>query len=103
MAFPFDLLDLFIPEIAHWMAGKSTSQKRRFQNAGVGLLLIGVVIAGLQWFSPSVAKWAFGSPPWAYFIAFIFVGCGAGLFVCLFLDKRVNKSSSVHGDRKTSQ
>ncbi len=91
MAFPFDLLDLFIPEIAHWMAGKSASHKRRFRNAGVGLLATGVVIAGLQWFFPSVGNWAFDRPAWAYFIAFMFVGCGAGLLACLFLDKKIDK------------
>lgn len=45
MAFPFDLLDVLLPEIAQWMAGKSTSEKRRFRRAGVGLALLGIQIA----------------------------------------------------------
>jgi len=91
MAFPFDLLDLFIPEIAHWMAGKSTSQKRRFRNAGVGLLLTGSSIAGFQYCFPSAASIVFSDVAWTYFLALMFVGCGAGLLVCLFLDKKMNQ------------
>jgi hypothetical protein len=45
MAFPFDILDLVLPEIAHWVAGKSSSEKRRFHQAGLGLLLLGILFA----------------------------------------------------------
>lgn len=90
MAFPFDLLDLFIPEIAHWMAGKSTSEKRRLRNAGVGLFVIGATIASGTLIFPSLVKWAFVDIPWAFFIAFMFGGCGTGLLICSYTDKKYN-------------
>lgn len=90
MAFPFDILDLFIPEIAHWMAGKSTSEKRRLRNSGVGLTFVGLMIACIQYFFPNVGEWAFYNYAWAYFIAFMFFGCGVGLLICLLVDNRVN-------------
>jgi O-antigen/teichoic acid export membrane protein len=94
MAFPFDLLDLFIPEIAHWMAGKSTSEKRRFRNAGVGLFGIGLIIALGTFIFPTIFKWAFTETAWAYFIAFMFIGCGSGLLICIYTDKKYNSDIS---------
>jgi hypothetical protein len=55
MAFPFDILDLVLPEIAHWVAGKSSSEKRRFHQAGLGLLLLGVLFAVGAFVFPKVA------------------------------------------------
>lgn len=85
MAFPFDLLDLFLPEIANWMAGKSTSEKRRFRRAGVGLFLTGASLATGTCLFGSAAVWAFGSHGWAYFVAFLFAACGGGLLACTFV------------------
>ena len=89
MATPFELLDLFIPEIAHWMAGESTSVKRRFRNAGVGLLAIGIAIAFSALFFPGFFEWAFHNKAWCYFTSFIFICCGIGLLGCLYIDKRM--------------
>jgi len=94
MAFPFDLLDLVLPEIAHWMAGKSSSEKRRFRRAGMGLLLFGVVIAACALIFPTIATWAFNSLTWAYFTAFMFSGCGAGLLACIWCEQRNAKKTS---------
>lgn len=91
MAFPFDILDLFIPEIAHWMAGKSTSEKLRLRNSGVGLTLTGSMIAGVQYFFPEIGEWAFYNFAWAYFIAFMVFGCGVGLLMCFFIGWRIQK------------
>ena len=94
MAFPFDFLDLVLPEIAHWMAGKSSSEKRRFRRAGMGLLLFGVVIAACALIFPTIATWAFNSLTWAYFTAFMFSSCGAGLLACIWCEQRnANKTS----------
>jgi hypothetical protein len=94
MAFPFDLLDLVLPEIAHWMAGKSSSEKRRFRRAGLGLLFLGVLFAVCAFVFPKMATWAFNSLDWAYFMAFIFSGCGLGLLACIWYDqKKLNNSS----------
>ena len=90
MAFPFDILDLFIPEIGHWMAGKSTSEKRRLRNSGVGLTFIGFLIAGIQYLYPDIGDWIFFNHAWAYFIAFMFLGSGLGLLACLLLDNKIN-------------
>lgn len=94
MAFPFDLLDLFIPEIAHWMAGKSTSEKRRFRNAGVGLSAIGFIIGFGTLFFPTLFKWAFTEIVWAFFTAFMFAGCGLGLLICIYTDKKYNNNKT---------
>lgn len=91
MAFPFDLLDVFLPEIAHWMAGKSTSEKRRFRRAGVGLFMLGVFLAIGICFFESAMVWAFNSLEWAYFVAFLCAACGGGLLVCTVVDKRLNR------------
>ena len=88
MTTPFELLDVFIPEIAHWMAGKSTSAKRRFRNAGVGLLTIGLAIAFGSLLLPGFFEWAFPNMTWGYFTSFIFICCGIGLLGCLFIDKK---------------
>lgn len=93
MAFPFDFLDIFIPEIAHWMAGKSTSDKRRFRNAGVGLSGIGAVIACGSYFFPDIFEWAFTDVTWSYFIAFMFFFCGVGLLACIYIDKKIKNGS----------
>lgn len=45
MAFPFDLLDLLLPDIASWMAGRSSTYKKRMARAGTGLLLMGMALA----------------------------------------------------------
>jgi len=45
MAFPFEALDFFLPEIAHWMAGKSPSERVRMHRAGRGLLMLGLGVA----------------------------------------------------------
>jgi len=98
VSFPFDLLDFVLPEIAHWMAGKSNSEKRRFRRAGVGLLLFGVVIAACSLIFPTIATWAFNSLAWAYFTAFMFSGCGAGLLTCIWCEQRnANKASGFEG------
>jgi hypothetical protein len=89
MATPFELLDLFIPEIAHWMAGKSTSVKRRFRNAGVGLLAVGIGIAVSSLIFPGFFEWAFHLKAWGYFTSFIFICCGIGLLGCLYIDKKM--------------
>lgn len=88
MAFPFDLLDLFVPEIAHWMAGKSTSDKRRLRRAGLGLISLGLLLGLACVFFESVMIQAFDTIGWAAFVSFLFMGCGAGLLVCLAIDKR---------------
>jgi len=90
MAFPFDLLDVFLPEIAHWMAGKSTSDKRRFRRAGVGLTVLGILIASASYFFESAMTRAFNTIAWAWFVAFLFCACGVGLLVCLMVDKKLN-------------
>ena len=94
MAFPFDLLDLVLPEIAHWMAGKSSSEKRRFRRAGLGLLLLGVLFAVGAFVFPKVAIWAFNSLEWAYFMALLFSGCGVGLLACIWYDQKKHIKSS---------
>lgn len=90
MAFPFDMLDLFIPEVASWMAGKSISIKRRFLRAGLGLLLVGVGIGVGTVFFPEVIGRAFASLYWGYMLGYLFSFCGIGLLICLFIDKRMN-------------
>lgn len=92
MAAPFDFLDLFLPEIAHWMAGKSSSQKQRFRRAGRGLLLLGGSIGLGALIIPQATVWAFGSLDWAFFAAFLFAGCGVGLLLCLRWDRKINSS-----------
>ncbi len=93
MAFPFDILDLVLPEIAHWVAGKSSSEKRRFRRAGLGLLLLGVLFAVCAFVFPKATTWAFNSLEWAYFMAFLFSGCGLGLLACIWYDqKKLNNS-----------
>lgn len=82
MAFPFDVLDIFLPEIAHWMAGRSTSERRRLRRAGTGLLLTGCGLGLLTWWAPELAVWAFNSVVWAGFVAFLFGACGAALLLC---------------------
>lgn len=94
MAFPFDLLDVLLPEIAHWMAGKSTSEKQRFRRAGVGLTLLGVLMALACFFLESAMTWAFNTIEWAWFVAFLFFACGVGLLVCLRVDKKMNCDSN---------
>jgi hypothetical protein len=93
MAFPFDLLDLVLPEIAHWMAGKSNSEKRRFRRAGLGLLSFGGLIALCTFISPAAAIWAFNSLALAYFGAFLFSGCGVGLLACIWYDQKNSNSN----------
>lgn len=90
MAFPFDILDLFIPEIANWMAGRSTSDKRRFLRAGVGLLLTGIGIGSATFIFPEGIGEIFVSLYWGYMLGYLFSFCGIGLLFCLFIDKRIN-------------
>jgi hypothetical protein len=87
MATPFDLLDLFLPEIAQWIAGKSSSQIRRFRRAGLGLLLLGGFMGLGALAATSFMVWAFTSLHWALFVSFLFMGCGIGLLLCLRYDK----------------
>lgn len=94
MAFPFDLLDVLLPEIAQWMAGKSTSEKRRFRRAGVGLALLGIQIALACIFLESAMTWAFNTIEWAWLVAFLFFTCGVGLLICLMVDKKLNCGSN---------
>ena len=95
MAFPFDFLDIFIPEIAHWMAGKSTSEKRRFRNAGVGLSAIGAAIAGCSYFFPEISELVFMDLVWSYFIAFMFLCCGIGLLTCTYIDRKTTSKLNI--------
>lgn len=90
MAFPFDLLDLFVPEIAHWMAGKSTSDKRRFLRAGLGLISLGILLGLACFFLDSFMGQAFGTVAWAVFVSFLFAGSGAGLLACVAIDRKMN-------------
>lgn len=87
MAFPFDVLDIFLPEIAHWMASRSTSERRRLRRAGTGLLLTGCGLGLLAWAAPELTARAFTSVAWAGFVAFLFGACGAGLLFCFWLEK----------------
>lgn len=89
MAFPFDALDWVLPEIAHWMAGRSPSERVRMRRAGRGLLVCGLGIAGMAMVWPAAAHWAFGSLAWAYMLALLFAACGAGLLVCVWAHRRV--------------
>lgn len=91
MSFPFDALDIFIPEIAHWMAGRSTSDKQRFLRAGVGLLLTGIVMAAGFFFLPGLMEKIFFSLFWGYFLVYLFSVCGIGLLVCLLIDRKINE------------
>ncbi len=91
MAFPFDFLDVFIPEIAQWMAGKSTSEKRRFLRAGVGLLILGLVIGICNFFSIPLLSWLFDSSAWTYFLAFQCFICGVFLLLCVFINKATSR------------
>lgn len=86
MAFPFDLLDLVLPEIAQGMAGKSNSEKRRFCRAGLGLFILGLLFAASSLLFLKVAILAFNSLEWAYFMALLFSGCGVGLLDCIWYD-----------------
>ena len=97
MAFPFDILDLVLPEIAHWVAGKSSSEKRRFHQAGLGLLLLGVLFAVGAFVFPKVAIWTFNSLEWAYFMALLFSGCGVGLLACIWYDQKKHINSIDKG------
>lgn len=97
ITFPFDLLDLVLPEIAHWMAGKSNSEKRRFRRAGLGLFILGVLFAASSLLFPKVAIWAFNSLEWAYFMALLFSGCGVGLLACIWYDQKKQINSSDEG------
>lgn len=90
MAFPFDILDIFIPEIANWMAGRSTSDKQRFLRAGVGLLLTGIGLGAGVFLFPGVMGKIFFSLFWGYFIGYLFCFCGLGLLICIFIDKKIN-------------
>ena len=91
MKFPLDLLDLFIPEIAHWMTGKSHSTKRRFQRAGQGLIAAGVTLSATAALFPDALVWAFNTAAWACFVAFLFTGCGAKLRLCLRADGTIKR------------
>lgn len=86
MAFPFDALDLFLPEIAHWMAGRSTSDGRRLRRAGTGLLITGYGLGLLTLWAPNLAASAFSHVAWAGFVAFLFGACGAGLLLCFWVE-----------------
>lgn len=97
MAFPFDLLDLVLPEIAQWMAGKSNSEKRRFRRAGLGLFILGLLFAACWLLFPSLGIWAFNSLEWAYFMAMLFSGCGVGLLACIWCDQKKQINSSDEG------
>ena len=88
MAFPFDFLDFLLSEIAQWMAGNSNLEKRRFRRAGLGLLILGLLFSACSLLIPKVAIWAFNSLEWAYFMAFLFSGCGLGLLVCVWYDPK---------------
>jgi hypothetical protein len=97
MAFPFNILDLVLPEIAHWVAGKSSSEKRRFRQAGLGLLLLGVLFAVGAFVFPKVAIWTLNSLEWAYFMALLFSGCGVGLLACIWYDQKKHINSIDKG------
>jgi hypothetical protein len=97
MAFPFDLLDLVLPEIAQWMAGKSNSEKRRFRRAGLGLFTLGLLFAASSLLFPKVAIWAFNSLEWTYFMALLFSGCGVGLLACIWYDQKKHINSIDEG------
>ena len=88
MAFPFDLLDLFIPEIAHWMAGKSTSDKRRFLCAGVGLSATGLIGVAVFFLNESIFEAIFTKSKIGLLIACVFIFCGVGLLLSLLIDKK---------------
>jgi hypothetical protein len=89
MAFPFEALDFFLPEIAHWMAGKSPSERVRMHRAGRGLLMLGLGVACVTLLLPGLAQWAFGSIAWAWMLAALFGVCGAGLLLCVWAYRRV--------------
>ena len=97
MAFPFDLLDLVLPEIAQWMAGKSNSEKRRFRRAGLGLFILGVLFAASSLLFPKVAIWTCNALKWAYFMALLFSGCGVGLLACIWYDQKKHINSIDKG------
>jgi len=97
MAFPCDLLDLVLPEIAQWMAGKSNSEKRRFRRAGLGLFTLGLLFAASSLFFPKVAIWAFNSLEWSYFMALLFSCCGVGWWACIWYDQKKHLNSSDEG------
>lgn len=91
MAFPFDLIDLFIPEIAHWMAGKSPSQKVRLLRAGGGLSTAGAAILGASLILLEIVENVFGTSGVGLAIGLAFTGVGIFLFSCFLVDKVKNK------------
>lgn len=93
----FEFLDLVLPEIAQWMAGKSNSEKRRFRRAGLGLFILGLLFTACSLLFPKVAIWAFNSLEWAYFMALLFSGCGVGLLACIWYDPKKHIKSSDEG------
>jgi hypothetical protein len=95
MAFPFDLLDLFIPEIAHWMAGKSTSDKRRFLRAGVGLSATGLTGVAVFFLNPSILETIFTKSQIGLLIACAFIFCGVGLLLSLLIDKKIKSAQDL--------
>ena len=97
MSSSFDFFDLVLREIAQWMAGKSSSEKRRFRRAGLGLLLLGVLFAVCAFVFPKVAMLAFNSLEWAYFMVLLFSGCGVGLLACIWYDQKKHINSSDEG------
>ncbi len=94
MAFPFDALDLFLPEIAQWMAGRSQSERVRMYRAGRRLLVLGLGVGGATLLWPDLAGWAFGSLAWAWMLASLFGICGAGLLLCVWAYRRTTPAQS---------
>jgi len=92
MAFPFDILDIFIPEIAQWMSGKSSSLKRRYFRAGVGLTSVGALIGMLSYAESPLVMWAWNSLLGIY-IGLSFAACGVFFLLCALVDNRKNKAS----------
>jgi hypothetical protein len=88
MAFPFDFMDLFIPEIANWMAGKNASDKQRFRRAGTGLILLGLSMVLVCYLFEAMMVWAFNSLAWALLLSFLLVVSGLFLLFCYWVDSK---------------
>jgi hypothetical protein len=88
MAFPFDLLELLLPDIAHWLSGRSSTDRKRLARAGTVLLLTGMALALCCLVFETAMVWAFNSLALVWFTACLFAGCGLFLLACLWVDSR---------------
>jgi len=95
MALPFEIFADLIPEIAKWMAGKSTSQKKRFLRAGGGLLTAGLIAISLGYLNPRVAALFFYSMELCLYTGIVFVAAGLFLLICVGIDKWKTKNDSL--------